>query len=356
MADVNRMSVLEQMREEGRISEEEYEGLKEGLVDRAPQASEPTIAETPDVPVTAPPPNPKPPSLADQGLVPEGEVLEEESGLEFIDDPTATDDGSDDVNDTADEDTEADDHSPLQVLDPRTDLSPGFYAIIFGVIALMLIGSGIGVVNWLVTIATIVGLGATLFHGSTKVTIGAGVAVVLIAVLGAFFGGPTPTPDRPAAGTLPPVTTPEATDQSLGVLFPDLREQWNQVESDASIRGGLTVNAETGQFDSFIYRFDEWGRLAGAYDPDDDAVYALLATGQFSRDDTQQLYLHLCFVTNPFSQDCIQSYFEHGLDGGELADFNDLTHQAEWELGSQTWDLEIEGNVLTIRVFGPGAQ
>jgi hypothetical protein len=118
------------------------------------------------------------------------------------------------------------------------------------------------------------------------------------------------------------------------------------------ITGGFVYNTEPGQYDSFIYRFGDWGRLAGAYDPSNDAVYALLATGQFSNEATSQLYLHLCFILNPYSQECIDNYFEKGLDYDTLADFGDVSHQAEWQIDDQTWRLEVKGNVLTIRVLG----
>jgi hypothetical protein len=57
----------------------------------------------------------------------------------------------------------------------------------------------------------------------------------------------------------------------------------------------------------------------------------------------------------PYSQECVDSYHQHGLDGGTLDDFADIEHEAEWALGEDTWRLRIEGNVMTIRVFGSDA-
>ena len=132
----------------------------------------------------------------------------------------------------------------------------------------------------------------------------------------------------------------------------DLTDLWNTPAEPPNITRGFVHNTEPGQYDSFIYRFGDWGRLAGAYDPSTDTLYALLATGQFSHEATAQLYLHLCFVVHPYSQECIDSYFEQGLADGTLADFEDVGHQAEWQIDEQTWRLDIEGNVLTIRVLG----
>jgi hypothetical protein len=139
---------------------------------------------------------------------------------------------------------------------------------------------------------------------------------------------------------------------SLGVGLGDLVDQWNALDEAPSITRGLTRNTEPGQYDSFIYRFGEWGRLAGAYDPATDSLHGLLAAGQLSNEATSQLYLHLCFVLHPYSQECIDSYFQYGLSDETLADFGDTNHQASWQIEDQTWSVEIEGNVLTIRALG----
>jgi hypothetical protein len=57
-------------------------------------------------------------------------------------------------------------------------------------------------------------------------------------------------------------------------------------------------------------------------------------------------------MLNPYSQECIGNYFEKGLADGTLVDFQNVSHQAEWQLDDQTWRLDIAGNVLTIRVLG----
>ena len=184
------------------------------------------------------------------------------------------------------------------------------------------------------------------------VIIAGSVAVVAIVLASALSSTNNPSENQVTNVEDTVFTPPPAVPGSLGIYLDDLTDLWNSLPQSPGIAGGFVYNTEPGQYDSFIYRFGDWGRLAGAYDPSNDAVYALLATGQFSNEATSQLYLHLCFILNPYSQECIDNYFEKGLDYGTLADFGDVSHQAEWQMDDQTWRLEIEGNVLTIRVLG----
>jgi hypothetical protein len=172
--------------------------------------------------------------------------------------------------------------------------------------------------------------------------------LILIASLG---GGREPnSPTDPATATEAP-TTQQPVPGSLGVYVEDLADLWNTVTNPPDIGGAFTRYTESGDYDSFIYRFGDWGRLAGAYDRSNEAVHGLLATGQLSNPATADLYLHLCFVVSPYSAECMASYFEEGLAGGTLADFVDQTHSSEWMHGEHTWSVEIERNIATIRVL-----
>ncbi len=233
-----------------------------------------------------------------------------------------------------------------------TDLPPVLLGVLLVTSAILLLASSLGVLSWLVTIVAIPALGATLVEGGRWVTIAGGVAVIVI-VLGSVIGGAdNPVTEQSADVESISLAPPPAVSGSLGINISDMTDLWNSLAEPPKITRGLVHNTEPGDYDSFIYRFGDWGRLAGAYDPSTDAVYALVATGQFSNEATAQLYLHLCFMLNPYSQECIDNYFEKGLAYGTLADFSDVTHQAEWQMDDQTWRLDIEGNVLTIRVLG----
>ena len=237
---------------------------------------------------------------------------------------------------------------PPQVRDDR----PRSYPLsLLAITGMLIILSLAGAIPWVVSFLATLALTATLVKGGMVITITAALGIALIIISALTGGSPEPTTAAPlpvteAAAPIPP---PDA--ESLGVRFEDISELWNSVDAQPKITKGLTVQSEPGRFDSFIYRFDDWGRLAGAYDPDTGSVYGLLATGQFTNRATDQLYLHLCFVVHPYSQECIENYTEIGLAGEELRFYGDSAHNASWEMDGLTWITEISGNVLTVRVL-----
>jgi len=309
--NVDQVAALDLLRDEGRISDEEYEDLKREVLE-----------------------------IAD---VPTGESGENEEQ-----NPSSTESAS----------TRSDDGPPEKSEDARwptlrIDLSPVYLGVLLITSLVLLLASSLGVLSWPVTTVAILGLGATLVQGGHWVTIAGGVAAAVIVLVGLFGSGDQPSPVQSLSGASEaPAASAPIVPGSLGINLEDLTDLWNFPAGPPRITRGLVRNNEPGQYDSFIYRFGDWGRLAGAYDPSTDALYALLATGQLSNEATAQLYLHLCFVLNPYSQECIDSYFEKGLADGTLADFGGVSYQAEWQIDDQTWRLDIEGNVLTIRVLG----
>lgn len=220
----------------------------------------------------------------------------------------------------------------------------------------LFIASSVGWISWLITIPTIAVIVTTFFEGWRTITL-AGIAVVASITVIVLFGSTDsqpeeaspPQPSEAEADVMPPV------EGSLGIYLDQLTELWNTVDGPTRITKGLTLQNESGEYDAFIYRFDDSQRVAGAYDPDSQAVYALLITGQLSNPGTAQLYLNVCYVVAPFSQECIASYQEEGLAGLAIADYVDTVHTAEWSLGEHIWRLVVENNVLTVRVYGADA-
>ena len=310
--NVDQLAVLNQLRDEGRISDQEYEGLTSEI-----------------------------PAVAD---VPTGESAEDKEH-----DSSSTDSTPARSHDGQHQKSEGPGWPAL-----RTDLSPVYHGLMLVTWVILLLASSLGMLSWPASIVAILALGATLVQGGRWVTMAGSVAVAGIVIGGLFGGGNNPSavqgPTDNAA--VAPAASASAIPGSLFINTDDLADLWNTLPAPPNITRGFVHNTETGEYDSFIYRFGDWGRLAGAYDPSTDALYALLATGQVSQEATAQLYLHLCFVVHPYSQECIDSYFEQGLADGTLADFEDVGHQAEWQIDGQTWRLDIEGNVLTIRVLG----
>lgn len=249
---------------------------------------------------------------------------------------------------------EEDESEPAEVHLPklRSDRSISFVAAILLASVVVILVAYLDVLPWLAAVLGVIALAATLFEKGIWVSVAAcvGLGVFLITSLtgasanteseAAPFVDATPAAKEPVAG-------------SLGMYVEDLPELWNTVSDPPEIRGAFTRYTESGEYDSFLYRFGDWGRFAGAYDRENDAIYALAASGQFHNAAVADLYLHLCYIVEPFSQECIEAYFEEGLEGGVLDDYIDGSHQASWQLGANTWSVEIDGNVLTLRVLSP---
>lgn len=233
----------------------------------------------------------------------------------------------------------------------------GSSVALVGVLGLgLMLAGATGLIPWLLAFGAIAVLATTLIEGWRLVTnIGAVVlaAVLVIGVVSSF--GATPEPEPTVTATTAPVATPEpAVPGSLGLYMDQIGDTWNTLDSEPRITKGLTRFSESGEYDTFVYRFGEWGRLAGAYDRGSDAVYALMASGWLSEPATSQFYLRLCFMTAPYSQECVDSYLEHGL-GDVVVEELEETHRRDWTVGEHTWRLTIEGNLMTIRVFGADA-
>jgi hypothetical protein len=258
-------------------------------------------------------------------------------------------------------DSEDDDAPNLPGPEPRValrqDLSGVYVAGLVIAACALVVAASLGALPWFVSLSAVALLASTIFTGLKLVTrIGAIMVggIVIVGVLSA------PGDDEaPALARAVETTTPDdpflAVGGSLDIYMGQVTELWNSVDSPPRIVRGLTRHNEIGEYDTFLYRFGDWGRVAGAFDPDSEVLYALLAAGQFGGEATEQLYLHLCFMVAPYSQECIESYHKVGLAGGSLGDFNDVTHQAEWTLGEHTWRLEIDQNVMTIRIYGSDA-
>lgn len=320
-SEIDQLAVLRRLKEEGRISDREYEDLTRGLVSPTP--------------------------------APEAAV--EEPTADVADNLDAEPDKNEAHDQSAAEESPEPDEALLQ-FKFREDLSVNYLGSLLIAAIVLLAAASLGWLSWAVSIPAIIVLLTTLFEGWRMVTVTGAVLVSVIVVVGVVMSATGSTPDEQAATvTLPPPDPHPPIPGSLGIYMDQVADLWNTVDAPPRITKGLTRYNETGEYDTFLYRFGEWGRLAGAYDPDSEAIYALLITGGLSGDDTDQLYLHLCYVVAPYSQECIDSYHEKGLDAGALEDFTDVAHEAEWALGEHTWRLEIDGNVMTVRVYGADA-
>ncbi|HEY6635800.1 MAG TPA: hypothetical protein VI141_09345 [Acidimicrobiia bacterium] len=318
----DQMAVLRRLRSEGRIDQEEFDDLVAGL-------HSPGVITTEDRDPT--------------------DVVEPESAQTDPPEPSSPDDQAP---------AEMEGDAPEPLLPPRLKqgLTPNHLGgHLLAVLALFVVGA-LGMLSWWVIIPAILVLATTLFQGWGHVTAIGALVVVGLMLMSLVAGAgsapaaePAPVATAPLANPYPPIPG------SLGIYVDQVPDLWNTVDASPRIIKSLTRNSETGEYDTFLYRFGEWGRVAGAYDPETEAIYGLLVTGHLDGEATHQLYLNACFLVAPFSPECFDAYNQQGLAGGTLEDFRDTTHQAEWMLGDHTWRLEVDQNVLTIRVFGSDA-
>jgi hypothetical protein len=328
--DNDQLTVLRRLQSEGRITDDEFQDLAKGFAPTDPELeSTPEVVDTGEM-------DPTPDGVGDEDSSPE-------RGLDRK------------VADVDDDEEQPPQNSHLTPAF-RESLTVDHLRLVFLASIVLLAASLFGFLSWWVGILTILVLVTTLVDGWEKVTrVGAAVTAVAT-VAGLLFPSAAPEqPEQTVTVTLPPQDPHPPIAGSLGIYMDQVIDLWNTVDGTPRINKGLTRHNEVGEYDTFIYRFGDWGRLAGAYDPGNEAVYALLITGTFSAPDTPQLYLHLCYMIAPYSQDCIDSYHEKGLDGGVLDDFADTAHEAEWTVDESTWRLEIDQNVMTVRVYGPDA-
>ena len=178
----------------------------------------------------------------------------------------------------------------------------------------------------------------------------AGALVVLVA--GFFLGG---RGDAAGSVTVDPASlaapVSSAAPDSLGFRLDQLAEGWNAVPDPPLITAGVMTTPEPGRLDSFLHRFDRFSLVAGAYDPSDGSVYALMAQSKTDDASVSSLYVHLCYLLYPGSQGCLDTFIEEtGTFGKSHADVADIDHRANWVFEGHKWQLDIRDDLETIRV------
>jgi len=179
-------------------------------------------------------------------------------------------------------------------------------------------------------------------------------AGVLFSLVAIFFSGETPSVDVvPTAEASGPEVLAEIPVGSLGVRLPDLQEGWNALDEPPYILKGISTTPEAGPLDSFIYRFDGGAVLAGAYNPSDDYIYAPMGKAGVRHEASSSMYLHLCYLLYPGTQECFDAYVEEsGVFGKTTDELAEADHFASWVFGGNEWRLEVADDIQTLRVLG----
>jgi hypothetical protein len=111
------------------------------------------------------------------------------------------------------------------------------------------------------------------------------------------------------------------------------------------------TSPEAGPLDSFLHNFDGSAVLAGAYDPSDGSIYALMAKTGAQSESVSSLYVHFCYLLHPGSQGCLDTFIEEtGLFGKAHTELAETERSAAWQFEGHQWELGIAGDVETIRV------
>jgi hypothetical protein len=184
-----------------------------------------------------------------------------------------------------------------------------------------------------------------------------GLAVgVLFSMIGIVTSGSAGTVDAPplpktSSGPADPDEIPVG---SLGIEFENLEEGWNALPDPPFILQGVSITPEAGVLDSFMYRFDSASLLAGAYNPDDGYIYALMTKTGVGHDARSNMYVHLCYLLYPGTQDCFDTYIaESGIYGRPAEEVVEEDHSSSWSFDGNAWRVDIAGDIETIRVLGP---
>ena len=181
----------------------------------------------------------------------------------------------------------------------------------------------------------------------------AAAGAVLVLLIGSLLSGNgnaagSVTADRASVASTSSGPAPE----SLGITLDGIAEGWNAMPDPPLITGGVVTSPETGPLDSFLHNFDGSAVLAGAYDPSDGSVYALMAKTALHSEAVSSLYVHLCYLLHPGSQECLDTFVEtSGMFGRAHADLAGTDLAVEWEFAGHRWQLGIAGDVETIRVY-----
>jgi hypothetical protein len=180
----------------------------------------------------------------------------------------------------------------------------------------------------------------------------AAVGALVVLVAGFFLGGRgdaagSVTVDRVSVASLSSSAAPG----SLGFRLDGLADGWNAVPDPPLITGGVRTTPEPGQLDSFLHRFDRSSLVAGAFDPGDGSVYALMAQSETHDSSMSSLYVHLCYLLHPGSQGCLDTFIEQTGTFGKSHALVALGEQrANWVLEGNKWQVDIRDDVETIRV------
>ena len=230
-----------------------------------------------------------------------------------------------------------------------------YSAALGGAVLTIFLGGAFAPIAWIAVVVSIVALVRVKDEGMRWMA-WTGLAVGLLFSLFALFNSGSEEVEASPLAANP--SGSEAVSQipegSLGVEFSGLKEGWNAVPDPPLIVTGITTSPEVGPLDSFLYRFDGAALLAGAYDPADGYVYALMAKVGIRHEALSNMFVHVCYLLYPGSQDCFDQFMEKsGVYGKTPEELSEGDFSTSWTYEGNEWRVEVVDDIETIRVLGP---
>ncbi|HEY6635205.1 MAG TPA: hypothetical protein VI141_06285, partial [Acidimicrobiia bacterium] len=230
-----------------------------------------------------------------------------------------------------------------------------YWASLGAALLTVFFGGSFAPIAWIAVVVSAVALVRVKDEGMRWMAwVGLGLGL-LFSLFGLFASGAEeaePTPPAAAASDSEPVAAAPA--GSLGVEFADLKEGWNAVPDPPLIVTGITTSPEAGPLDSFLYRFDDAAVLAGAYNPADGYVYGLMAKVGIRHEALSSMFVHVCYLLYPGTQDCFDKFMEEsGVYGKTPEELSEGQFSTSWTFKGNEWRVEVVDDIETIRVLGP---
>ena len=317
---------LAQLLDEGKISQSEYEVVKTEILEASPNEWAADSSPTSPVPPAEP---------------------GDSRAAGFHEKPV--DEGP--VDGETDDDTSASQPEWVRFVKQIPTI---YWAAIGACLITVLYGGNIAPVAWVTTGLGGAGLAIKKVENGRWMAWTAIVLGVIFSMANLFFTDETATADPiPASASMPEVLA-EIPIGSLGVRFGELPERWNALDKPPYLLKGISATPEPGPLDAFTYRFDGGAVLAGAYNPSDDYIYALMVRAGVRHEASATMYVHLCYLLYPGTQECFDAYVEEsGIFGKKAEGLEGSDHYSSWVLDGNEWRLEIANDIQTMRVLGP---
>jgi hypothetical protein len=234
---------------------------------------------------------------------------------------------------------------------------PRLYLASLAVALLSVLLAGIfAPIAWVTVVVSIVALLRVKEQGARWMAWTALAVGVVFTIIGIFTSGSDASADARVVpdNSVESKASPELPVGALGLEFADLTERWNALTDPPLILKVISPTPEAGALDSFVYRFDEGALFAGAYNPSDGYVHAVMTQFGINHESRSGAFMHLCHLLHPGIQGCFDTFIEEsGVYQKSAEELSEDGHLSSWMFMGNEWRVEVVNDVETIRVRDP---